>query len=69
MGHHLKIVCLGVSLLVTLSALSGVSHATPSAPAAAPPPAKGNPVLAVTLQSAQGRIATGAVFRVIAIGY
>lgn len=63
MVHHVKIVCLSVGLLVALSGLVSVSLAHEAAPV------KANAVLAVTLQSAQGSVATGATFRVVAVGY
>ena len=61
MGHHVKIVCLSVGLLVALSGLFSVSFARV--------PVKTAPVMALTLQSAQSSVATGATFRAIAIGY
>jgi hypothetical protein len=63
MVHHVKIVCLGVGLLVALSGLVSVSFAHEAAPV------KTNAVMAVTLQSAQSSVATGATFRAIAVGY
>jgi len=61
MGHHVKIVCLSVGLLVALSGLFSVSFALALV--------KTTTVMAVTLQSAQSSVATGATFRGIAIGY
>jgi len=61
MGHHVKIVCLSVGLLVALSGLFSVSFALALV--------KTTTVMAVTLQSAQSSVATGATFRAIAIGY
>ena len=61
MGHHVKIVCLSAGLLVALSGLFSVSFALA--------PVKTTTVMAVTLQSAQSSVATGATFRAIAIGY
>jgi hypothetical protein len=60
MGHHVKIVCLSVGLLVALSGLFSVSFARA--------PVKTN-AFSLTLQSAQSSVATGATFRAIAIGY
>jgi hypothetical protein len=62
MSHHVKIVCLSVGLLVALSGLFSVSFAREK------PPVK-TAVMALTLQSAQSSVATGATFRAIAIGY
>jgi Tfp pilus assembly protein FimV len=64
MGHHVKIVCLSVGLLVALSGLFSVSFAR-----APVKPVKTTTVMALTLQSAQSSVATGATFRAIAIGY
>ena len=62
MVHHVKIVCLSVGLLVALSGLVSVSSAHEAA-------VKTDAVMAVTLQSAQSSVATGATFRVVAVGY
>jgi hypothetical protein len=66
MFDHLKIVSISIGLLVVLAGLCNVSFATAQEKA---PAKKSTAVLAVTLQSAQGRVAAGGAFRAIAFSY
>lgn len=64
MFSHVKIICFSVGLLLVLSGLGSVSFAV-SQPK---PVRKAPPVMAVSLEAAQGNMAAGVAFRAIA-GY
>ena len=65
MFNHMKVVCLSVGLLVALSGLSSDSSAIRTHKT----PVKSTAVTAVTLQTAQSSVITGAALRAIAVRY
>lgn len=65
MFNHMTVVCVSVGLLVALSGLSSGSSAIRNRAA----PVKNNAVTAVTLQTAQSSVITGAALRAIAVRY
>ena len=64
MVDHVKLICLSVGLLVALGGLSSVSSAAGQREIKKPAV-----VTAVTLQTAQSRVITAAVFRAVTLSY
>ena len=59
MVQHVKIICLSVGLLLTLSGLASFAASHHQAPVSSP----------VSLQTAQSSVMTDAIFRKTAVGY